>query len=128
MHPTPGELFAERLREHRLAAGMSQAELAQRLAALLDIPMVATTITKIESGARRVRLDEAVYAARALGVPLTALVSEKDAHEVRLEELRRKLDLQETRAREAEWERGQAMVAIADLTEQIERLEASRPD
>lgn len=125
MHPTPEGQFAVRMRECRLAAKMSQAELARRLSELMDVHVVATAITKIESGARTVRLDEAVYAAQVLGVPLTALVSEKDPREARLDELRRDVARQEERASGAEWEIGQAQSAIAHLKKEIAELEGS---
>lgn len=125
MHLTPESQFAARMRECRLAAEMSQAELARRLSELMDVRVVATAITKIESGARTVRLDEAVYAAQVLGVPLTVLVSEKDPREARLDELRRDVARQEERASGAEWEMEQAQSAIAHLKKEIAELEGS---
>lgn len=126
MQSTPAKVFAQRLRAQRRAAGVSQAELARRLSALLGSRVVPTMITKIEGGDRAVRLDEAVFAAQALEVPLAALVSERDPVEVRLEELRREVAEQEARMAGAEREHQQAQLRIIDLQRQIEQLEPSR--
>lgn len=74
--PTPSDLFAARLRAARERAGISQAELARRIAALQGANLESTAITRIEQQTRAVRLEEAVYAAQALDVPLLSLLSE----------------------------------------------------
>ncbi|KOT59659.1 Fis family transcriptional regulator, partial [Streptomyces rimosus subsp. rimosus] len=77
----PGDLFVRRLRQERERLGISQAELARRMAALLGVNVDATAITRMEQQTRAVRLDEAVAAAEALGVPLITLVSDNYARE-----------------------------------------------
>src|ERR1041385_8510014 len=58
MNPLPGGLFARRLRQERERLGISQAELARRMAALLGTNVDSTAITRIEQQTRAVRLDE----------------------------------------------------------------------
>lgn len=68
-----GRTFAENLARIRKARGLSTVALAK----LLDgagQPIVATGITKIEQGDRRVTLEEAVAFAVALNVNVSALV------------------------------------------------------
>ncbi|NEA20719.1 helix-turn-helix domain-containing protein [Streptomyces halstedii] len=81
MNPLPGDIFARRLRQERERLGISQAELARRMAVLLGTNLDSTAITRIEQQTRAVRLDEAVTAAKALGVPLITLVSDSYARE-----------------------------------------------
>lgn len=126
MTQTPEELFADRLRELRQAAGMSQAAFADRLSEVLGRAIYPSAITRIEKGDRSVRLDEAVAAARALDVPLGSLVSDKDPVDVELDQLRGRLREQEARAHEAEEEFRQSQLAMAYIERQIEALEASR--
>lgn len=128
MSVTTGEVFAERLRETRRTARLSQAELASRISALTGTPLPATAITKIEKGERAVRLDEAVAAARALEVPLSALVSEETPTDARIRELREELVRQQSRADAAIAEHQQATAAMIEIEREIERLEASRPE
>lgn len=62
----PTTTFARRLQEIRLARGLTQGELAQLARPRLDVPVTGTTIAKIESGRRKVKVDEAVVFARIL--------------------------------------------------------------
>lgn len=66
-------VFARRMRQVREAAKMSQTRLAELLAER-GIKIDPTSITRIEKGARGVRLEEAVAIAEALGVPLEELL------------------------------------------------------
>src|SRR5262245_5874855 len=102
MNPLPGDLFARRLRQERERLGISQAELARRMAVLLGTNVDSTAITRIEQQTRAVRLDEAVAAAEALGVPLITLVSDNYAreNEAEIQSL-----LAELALAEQEWER-----------------------
>jgi transcriptional regulator with XRE-family HTH domain len=125
MTDTPGATFARRLRDERRAAGITQGELARRLSELLEVPIDATTVTKIEKGDRAVRLDEAVFAARVLNVPLAALVSEETPAEARLNRLRLELGRQQGREAAADAELRQAMGAVASIEREIEQLESS---
>ncbi|MFJ5724717.1 helix-turn-helix domain-containing protein [Streptomyces sp. NPDC093149] len=117
MNPLPGDLFARRLRQERERLGISQAELARRMAALLGTNVDSTAITRIEQQTRAVRLDEAVAAARALDVPLILLISEDPAAEcvAQLQQYRAELVL----AR-CEWEKNG--LEIQRLTRAVEVL------
>ncbi|WP_181273686.1 helix-turn-helix domain-containing protein [Brevibacterium oceani] len=81
MNPLPSDVFARRLRQERERLSISQAELARRMASLLGQNVESTAITRIEQQTRAVRLDEAVTAAMALGVPLIALLSRDAARD-----------------------------------------------
>lgn len=126
MGETPEHAFAAQLREQRRASGLTQAELARRVSKYLPAPMGSTVITKIESGSRPVRLDEAVYMAIVLEVPLAALVVDRDPREVALDELRQELARRQSRAAEAEYEYRQANQAVIDVECQIDRFEQLR--
>lgn len=79
----------------------------------MGIQIDPTVITKIEKGTRAVRLDEAVYAARALGVPLSVLVTDRDPG-VQIDELKRRLDEQKNREAAALSEATQAQQSQAE--------------
>ncbi|PZT84956.1 MAG: XRE family transcriptional regulator [Gordonia sp. (in: high G+C Gram-positive bacteria)] len=81
MNPLPGDLFARRLRQERERLGVTQGALARQMADLLGSNVDSTAITRIEQQTRAVRLDEAVCAAQALGVPLIALLTDDAARE-----------------------------------------------
>ncbi|MUU73512.1 helix-turn-helix domain-containing protein [Pseudarthrobacter sp. GA104] len=83
MNSLPGDLFARRLRQERERLGISQAELARRIAEILGTNVDPSAVTRIEQQIRAVRLDEAVAAAKALDVPLALLVA--DDHEAESE-------------------------------------------
>lgn len=76
MNPLPGDLFSRRLRHERERAGISQAELARRIAEILESNIDPSAVTRIEQQVRAVRLDEAVAAAKALSIPLVALLAD----------------------------------------------------
>ncbi|MEW1548331.1 helix-turn-helix domain-containing protein [Streptomyces tsukubensis] len=121
MNPLPGDLFARRLRQERERLGISQAELARRMAALLGTNLDSTAITRIEQQTRAVRLDEAVTAAKALGVPLVTLVSDSYARE---NEAEIQNQLAELALAEQEWERQRQK--IHRITQTIQQLSAER--
>lgn len=121
MNPLPGDLFARRLRQERERLGVSQAELARRMAALLGTNVDSTAITRIEQQTRAVRLDEAVTAAEALGVPLITLVSDNYARE---NEAEIQNQLAELALAEQEWER--LRQKIHRVTQTIQQLSAER--
>ncbi|WP_405776261.1 helix-turn-helix domain-containing protein [Streptomyces sp. NBC_01538] len=121
MNPLPGDLFARRLRQERERLGISQAELARRMAALLGTNVDSTAITRIEQQTRAVRLDEAVTAAEALGVPLITLVSDNYA---RKNEAEIQNQLAELALAEQEWERLRQQ--IHRITQTIQQLSAER--
>ena len=70
----PSDIFARRLRSERERLGVTQTDLARKIGELLDQNVDPSAINRIELGTRAVRLDEAVAAAEALNVSLTALV------------------------------------------------------
>ncbi|MBL1115322.1 helix-turn-helix domain-containing protein [Streptomyces sp. 110] len=119
MNPLPGDLFARRLRQERKRLGISQAELARRMAKLLGTNVDSTAITRIEQRIRAVRLDEAVTAAKALGVPLITLVSDNYARE---NEAEIQNQLAELALAEQEWERQRQK--IHRITQTIQQLSA----
>ncbi|MEV7867522.1 helix-turn-helix transcriptional regulator [Streptomyces sp. NPDC088124] len=121
MNPLPRDLFARRLRQERERLGISQAELARRMAALLGTNVDSTAITRIEQQTRAVRLDEAVTAAEALGVPLITLVSDDYARE---SEAEIQNQLAELALAEQEWER--LHQKIHRITRTIQQLSAER--
>ena len=63
------DFFRKQLRKERERLGWSQADLAEKLSKA-GVPMIHTTIAKIEGGDRAVRVDEAAGIAEALDVPL----------------------------------------------------------
>lgn len=76
---TSAEAFAERMRAARRSAGLSQADLAKRLAQLGFARLKRTTILAIEKKTRNVSLDEALAIAAALGVaPIHLMVPFED--------------------------------------------------
>lgn len=70
---TPGEVFARRVRQVRQRRGLTQHAVADRLRALGVQSIDQTTLSKIESGVRRVTLDEALTLALALDVAPVSL-------------------------------------------------------
>ncbi|MFG1858917.1 helix-turn-helix domain-containing protein [Actinomadura geliboluensis] len=110
MAPLPSDTFARRVRADRERLGLSQAEVARRMAETLGTNVDATAVTRIELQTRVVRLDDAVAMAQALDIPLASLLTDDVAHEnARL--IREQLDeLAEARL---EWERsGQVILGI----------------
>jgi transcriptional regulator with XRE-family HTH domain len=84
--------IAANLRTYREAGGISQEELAQRMADR-GFGFSQATIWKIESGQRPVRASELVALADSFGILLATSLTDKPEmtrHEVRLEQARRK--------------------------------------
>lgn len=128
MPESPRITFARRVREQRRTNGLTQTDLAQRLSEIMDVPVSATAITKIETGGRDVRLDEAVFLARALEVPLTFLVPEGEETTVKLANLRHEYEVQQNRATAAMAEHDQAQAAMLSIEHRIEELEAAESE
>lgn len=128
--PKYSEVFAGRLKEERQNAGMSQAELAERTSAILDVNLDASAISRIENpnSGRMIKLDEAAAAAEVLGIALSALVSNGGRVEARIAELHHKLSKQSERASGAEWEFHQAQAAMVAIEHEIAQLEEGRGD
>jgi transcriptional regulator with XRE-family HTH domain len=70
---SPSEAAAEELRRVRMRKGWNQQQLADRLYEL-GAPTDRATISKIETGDRRIALDEVFWFAYALGVSPQALI------------------------------------------------------
>ncbi|MUN53924.1 helix-turn-helix domain-containing protein [Kocuria koreensis] len=123
----PWKTFAHRLRHERLAAGINQATLADAISEHLDHQLDGSTVSRIESGRRAVRLDEAVVAAEQLGVPLAALLEEVDTLQERIDKQRDEL----IQAREAvvayEEQLHRARASVIAIEKAIAELESSRP-
>ncbi|MGO1971624.1 MAG: helix-turn-helix domain-containing protein [Propionibacteriaceae bacterium] len=126
--PDTKKIFAKRLRQLRRAAGLTQTDVAEAMSRLLGRQVVGTAVTKVESGERAVRLDEAVVVAEILQVPLEALVTEKDPVKIEIEELRDRFKEQLARGRQAEDEFQQAQAAMIAIEKQIAALERKRED
>jgi transcriptional regulator with XRE-family HTH domain len=68
--------FAMRLRQHREANGMTQAQLANKTSVFAGRPVDQTTIARIEKGQRHVSLDDALHLAKALSMRIEDLLVE----------------------------------------------------
>lgn len=81
--PLPSEVFRARLREVRRVKGLTQPELSEALASV-GVELNEFVITRIESGKRRVSLDEAVALAAVLGPSLLHMLVPLDDTRVHL--------------------------------------------
>lgn len=122
----PSEVFLQQMRLIRKSEACTQADLAQRVEAHLGHTIDASTIARIESGRRSLRLDEAVAIAKALGMRLDDMLpSEYTAQEeaVRLEhELAQhhaKIDDLEREKHEMESSATVIELRLAELRDQI---------
>jgi transcriptional regulator with XRE-family HTH domain len=77
MSKRPSEIAAERIRQLRQRHGMSQQQLADRLGTL-GSPLDRVAIAKLETGQRRLPLDEALLFALALDVAPASLFLPRD--------------------------------------------------
>ena len=82
---TASGTFARRLRETRLARGLSQADLAQRMQEN-GVPMSKVAVLRIERSERGISLDEALAFARVLGASPAHLFSPPEGEHVWLTE------------------------------------------
>ena len=71
------EVLRRRLREFREAKEISQRALANAMTEV-GVPLTVDKVSKIETGARRVRYDELLAFAHVLNVPLARLMSPQD--------------------------------------------------
>lgn len=114
--PTPEQQFAERCRRLRESYGWPQTELAGRLVQY-GIKLDGSAITRLERGARNIRLNEAVAIATELGFlgvdPMVrpAMTPEEQLEWARAEE------------REAGWRAMTANAEHAAKQAQLDRLE-----
>lgn len=71
------DIFAKRLKEARLAAGLSQRELGRRIGLSEDV--VSSRVTRYERGTSEPDFATANKLAKELGVPLAYLLAENEA-------------------------------------------------
>jgi len=71
---SPSEVFGAKLRELRKHQGLTRHQLAERMTGEHGVTRQRWTIERIESGTRRVRLEEVDEFAGALDVPAIALL------------------------------------------------------
>lgn len=74
--PKLRDVFAARLKEARLAAGLSQRELGRRIG--LPEEVVSSRVTRYERGTSEPDFETAERLARELGVPLAYLVADNE--------------------------------------------------
>lgn len=70
----PGDVMAEQVRRYRERRGWSQRGLCQIFADRFDVTINPATLARLETGKRRITVDEAAMFAVALDVPLLALM------------------------------------------------------
>lgn len=121
LSPLPSDIFAKRLRAERTRQGLSQAELARRVARLLDQHVETTMITRIEQQTRAVRLDEFVALATALNVEASALIMQAP-----VTDLTRQIHLLTTKAQALEERRNRIDLELQLITRQLTELRAAR--
>lgn len=81
--PGAGSVFARRLRQERQRRGLSQADLATQLTDFMGMPIDTSAISRIESEDRSIRLEEATACAAVLHLPVTALLVDDPAVDLR---------------------------------------------
>ena len=113
-HVVVDGIFGQRFRDAREALGLSQSTLAKLLREMGLSQIHATTIGRIEHGARTVSIGEAVSICSFLGVPLTAMVSESEPIAPQVELARAQRDLASARELAADAER-----RIAELADHV---------
>ncbi|ALG29526.1 hypothetical protein AOZ07_11415 [Glutamicibacter halophytocola] len=112
------QVFAQRLREERARAGLTQAELAARLSDALGVAVYASAITRAEKGERTVRLEEAVAMAQVLGVELSSMLVGSSELERVLAEHRTALIAAQARFEEVRAEMTRLSIIVDHLEEQ----------
>lgn len=118
------DLFRRRMREVREQAGMSQVELARRMAAQMGSRVDPPTITRMENGERAVRIQEAVAAAAALEVPLDELLRLGGTNaEARIATVRFSLERAENELAVMEGEVERKREYLSALQEELDELE-----
>jgi transcriptional regulator with XRE-family HTH domain len=78
--PPPADLdverrFVELFKQRRMARGMSQAQAASVVRELYGVSMDPTGLTRLEGGDRRLRLNEALALALAVGSDLVSMIT-----------------------------------------------------
>lgn len=75
--PSTNAMFSRRLKEARLALGISQRELGRRIGLSEDV--VSSRVTRYELGTSEPDFATAAKLAKELGVPLAYLLADSDA-------------------------------------------------
>ena len=83
--------FGQRMKAARLEAGLTQAELQQRLAERC-VPLDTSAITRLEAGGREPRLTEALAIAATLGFGLTDLAAPATEIDAYMSEVRQLME------------------------------------
>jgi transcriptional regulator with XRE-family HTH domain len=109
--------FRERVKKERDRRGWSQADVAKMLGDTGIKGIYPTTVAKIESGERAVRIDEATALADLFEVPLDALLGRK--HHSQEDELAYLLRVLRDTARQSSQ---QVLAAMETIREQLEEL------
>lgn len=115
--------FIRRMRQERVAAGLTQAELAARVSRRAGHTVHTSIYTRMEQGARAIRLSEAVAIAEELGVSLSSLLYSRDAVDDELAQLRQDLAAARWRADQIEEELDGARVTVRGIEQRIADLE-----
>lgn len=119
------EVFARRMREERRRAGVSQADLAQRLTEMIGRQVDPSAVARAEKHQRGVRLDEAIAIAEVLGVGLEAMLRDRGAVDDELDQLRQELSQHVWQQDQARNQLSRAQDSIAATERRIAELEAS---
>ena len=112
------EVFAQRLREERARAGLTQAELATQLSDVLGTAVYGSAITRVEKGVRSVKLEEAVAMAQVVGVELSSMLVGSSELERVLAEHRTALVAAQARFEEVRAEMTRLSIIVDHLEEQ----------
>jgi transcriptional regulator with XRE-family HTH domain len=114
------ERFGQRIRAEREARDLSQADVARKLSAAGVRPMYPTTVSKIETAERSVRINEAVGLADLFGMSLDNLVGRPDDSTVAFA-----LTTLCRYAGDAQRQIKRAQETAADIGDQLESVEES---
>lgn len=124
----PTEIFARRMREERQRAGLSQADVGERLTEVLGRTVDHSAIARAEKHQRAIRLDEAIAIAELLELPMSALLRDRDQVDDEIGELERDLSMADWRAAQAQETLQQSRDEVAGIRRRIAELEATRGD
>jgi transcriptional regulator with XRE-family HTH domain len=120
----PERILGMRLRGLREEAGITQAQLAERMTRQ-GFSMHQTTIAKIEANQRPVTVNEAVTLATVLGIPMPWLLADPDLDE-EASALWGELRKVAADKLEAEREHAELQAAHADVTARLSQVAARR--
>jgi len=122
----PDQTFASRIRGGRQRAGISQAELSRRLAAVMGYTIDSSAISRSEKGVRAVPLDEAVAIADLLEIPLDGMTPESIKAEARVLRLRQDLRRARIHLDETHGKVQQAEARVASVKRELAEAESAR--